>query len=95
MRQYLTLAELGEQAGLRADELAVLEQAGLLRPDRTHPSKLYRPKLVSWARKLAFLLKEGWTIAEIQVWSSTRWQEGTYAEWPPQRSAASRERASD
>jgi hypothetical protein len=64
------------------DELAALESARLLVPD--HEGK-YRPKLVVWGKKVAYLIKEGWTVAEIKRWSKGRWQTPNPKLWPPDR----------
>jgi hypothetical protein len=61
----LTATELCERSGLTQDDLAALESARLLLPDR--PSGKYRPKLAGWAGKLAYLLRVGWGIPEIKA----------------------------
>lgn len=80
---YLTGAELLSQSGLTPDDLAGLTEARLLLPDR--PSGRYRPKLVTWARKLAYLLRGGWSLAEVQAWARGRWQTPNPRQWPPMR----------
>ena len=81
----LTAGELCERSGLTADELAMLESAGLLRPTRTNPEPLYRPKLGRWAQRLAYLLGEGWTLAEIKHWTRERWHTANPRAWPPEK----------
>jgi len=82
---YLTAAELCERSGLTAADLAGLEAARLLLPDQ--PSGKYRPKLVSWAGKLAYLLRAGWAIPEIRSWAKGRWSTPNPRAWPPAREA--------
>lgn len=77
----LTAAELCEQSGLTADDLAGLESVRLLLPDR--PSGLYRPKLVGWGRKLAYLLRAGWPLESVQAWARGRWRTSNPRQWPP------------
>jgi hypothetical protein len=67
---YLTPAAICERSGLSLGELTDLKAARLLVPDR---GDLYRPKLASWAGKLAALLRAGWTIPEIKAWTRRRW----------------------
>jgi len=50
--------ELCQQSGLDPDDLSKLGEARLLLPD-TRDGR-YRPKLASWGRKLAYLLREWW-----------------------------------
>jgi hypothetical protein len=80
--QYLSADELRRQAGLTSINFAHLEAARLLLPD--HDGK-YRPKLVGWGRKLAFLLDQGWEIDEIKHWSQSRWTTPDPRQWPPER----------
>ena len=75
----LTADKLCDWSGLTADGLAMLESASLLRPTRTWPEPLFRPKLASWARKLAYLLDTGWTLTEIK-----RWTRSKPNAWPPE-----------
>ena len=82
---YLTAAEFCDQAGLTPGELQELETARLLIADR--PSGRYRPKLKSWAVKLSYLLRAGWTIAELRSWSKGRWKTANPRQWPPDRAA--------
>lgn len=77
---YLSADELQLQAGLRADQLAELRAARLLVPDH---EGLYRPKLAGWARKLAYLLGEGWTTDELKAWARGRWATADPRAWPP------------
>lgn len=79
---YLTAGELCERAGLRAEDLARLESARLLVPDREGK---YRPKLAGWAGKLAYLLRNGWELPEIASWSRGRWSTPDPRRWPPDR----------
>ena len=81
---YLTPGELCEQSGLTLDSLAALESARLLLPD--HGGK-YRPKLAGWGRKLAYLLGEGWTMAELAAWARGRWSTPDPRRFPPERAA--------
>jgi len=78
---YLSSTELCERSGLKLDNLTVLEDARLLLADR--PSGKYRPKLASWARKLAYLLRVGWAIPEIKAWAKGRWRTETPRCWSP------------
>lgn len=79
---YLTSAELCAQSGLDSGSLVQLEGARLLLPD--HDGK-YRPKLVGWGRKLAYLLAHGWEIDEIKRWAKGRWSTPDPRQWPPDR----------
>jgi hypothetical protein len=81
---YLTANELCKQSGLCPDDLSKLEAARLLLPD-TKDGR-YRPKLAGWGKKLAYLLKEGWGVEEIQAWAKGRWKAGNPRQWPPQQS---------
>jgi len=78
---YLTPAAICERSGLSPDELAALNDYRLLLPDH---GDLYRPKLASWAGKLAYLLREGWSLGEIKAWSRGRWQTPEPRQWPPE-----------
>ncbi|NPV08051.1 MAG: MerR family transcriptional regulator [Anaerolineae bacterium] len=80
---YLSAEELCRRSGLSPDDLERLQEAGLLRPDR--PGGRYRPKLASWATKLAYLLGEGWSLREIGAWARGRWQTPDPRQWPPER----------
>ena len=79
---YLTADELYKETGLLPSDLARLDSARLLLPD--HGGK-YRPKLVGWSRKLAYLLAQGWEIEEIKHWARWRWAAPNPREWPPIR----------
>jgi hypothetical protein len=80
---YLTKEQLLEGSGLREAELCRLEDVRLLVPD-TKDGR-YRPKLVGWGKKLAYLLREGWTVDDIKRWSRERWKSGNPRKWPPFR----------
>lgn len=82
MGEMLTKAELCQQAGLQESDLQQLEAAGLLNPTRRDPDQ-YRPKLVSWGKKLAYLLAAGWLVEEIKTWSQVRWSWPNPRIWPP------------
>jgi len=82
---HLTAGELCEQSGLEAQDLARLEAARLLVPD-TKDGR-YRPKLAGWARKLAYLLAQGWDLAEVAAWARGRWSTPNPRAWPPDRAA--------
>jgi len=79
---YLTASELCERAELRPSALERLASAQLLLPDRDGK---YRPKLVGWAAKLAYLLAEGWSLAEIRTWAKGRWSTPNPRQFPPDR----------
>ena len=81
---YLSASELCTQSGLDPSDLTRLGAARLLLTDR--PSGLYRPKLVGWARKLAYLLAHEWDMDEIKRWSKGRWATPNPKQWPPNRS---------
>jgi hypothetical protein len=83
LARQMTAAQLCEVSGLTPEELAALADARLLLPDR--PRETYRPKLAGWARKLSYLLHDGWTILEIKNWAKERWETGNPREWPPDR----------
>jgi len=72
--RYLSEEELCQQSGLTSENLKELEEARLLVPDTN--DKRYRPKLVGWGKKLAYLLGEGWGIDVIRRWSKERWKSG-------------------
>jgi hypothetical protein len=80
---YLSAEELCQQSGLTSENLIKLEETRLLVPD-TKDGR-YRPKLVGWGKKLAYLLGEGWGIEEIKIWSKERWKSKNPREWPPKR----------
>jgi hypothetical protein len=80
---YLTREQLLEQIGLSDAELSRLEDVRLLIPD-TKDGR-YRPKLVGWGKKLAYLLGDGWEVEEIKRWSRERWKSENPREWPPPR----------
>lgn len=79
---YLTRDELCEKSGLSSENLAQLEEARLLLPDR---DERYRPKLVSWGKKLAYLLNNGWENTDIRAWTNGRWKTSNPRQWPPIR----------
>jgi hypothetical protein len=81
--EYLTIDELCEKSGLSIGDIRQLETARLLLPD--HDGK-YRPKLVGWAGKLAYLLNQNWQVDEIKRWARGRFKTGNPKQWPPQRS---------
>ena len=78
---YLTPEVICERSGLSPADLAALNDSRLLLPDH---GNLYRPKLASWAGKLAYLLRAGWSLAEIKSWSRGRWQTSNPRQWPPE-----------
>lgn len=80
---YLSANDLSMQSGLTLEDLKQLEETRLLIPD-TKDGR-YRPKLVGWGKKLAYLLKAGWAIEEIQAWSKERWKSESPKKWPPER----------
>lgn len=89
-RNHLTADELCKQSGLTSAQFETLAAARLLNAD--DPQGLYyRRKLVGWAKKLAYLLNEGWTVAEIKRWSRERWHTANPRQWPPSQSGASSE----
>ena len=79
--QHLTPEQLCEKSGLSLDDLALLESARLLVPDLKDGR--YRPKLAGWGQKLAYLLHEGWSLAEIKRWAKDRWSTPNPRRWPP------------
>ena len=87
MPHHVTAEEFCAASGLSPADLWELEEAGLFRPTHTTPAPAYRPRLVNWARKLAYLWREGWTLAEIGAWARGRWEMGDPRQWPPERAA--------
>ncbi len=85
MSGYVTPDDLCAQSGLDRFDLWEPEAAGLLRPTHTEPAPRYRPRLVGWARKLAYLRREGWTLDEIGAWARGRWETDDPRRWPPRR----------
>ncbi len=83
MTRYVTTEELCAKSGLSLADLWELEETGLLRSTRVLPAPEYRPRLVTWACKLAYLRREGWTLEEIGAWARGRWTTGSPGEWPP------------
>lgn len=81
---YLSAGDLCERAALTPGELESLHAARLLVPDH---EGLYRPKLASWAGKLAYLLHAGWNIDELRRWSAGRWATPNPRAWPPDLAA--------
>jgi hypothetical protein len=79
---YLTADQLCEQTGLAREGLEQLSAIRLLLPD--HDGK-FRPKLLKWAKKLAYLLNEGWSLDEIKRWAKGRFQTDNPRQWPPNR----------
>jgi hypothetical protein len=79
---YLTADELCKQSGLSLDGFEKLSRLRLLLPD--HEEK-FRPKLLKWAAKLSYLLKQGWKPEEIKRWAKGRFQTGDPKQWPPER----------
>ena len=51
-----------------------------------HRHDLYRPKLIAWAKKLAYLLDHGWELAEIKNWAKGRFHTANPRQWPPKES---------
>ncbi len=80
---YLTEHQLCEESGLTVADLAQLADAHLLLPD-TKAGK-YRPKLIGWGRKLAYLIQDGWDVSEIKAWAMGRWASKDPRKWPPDR----------
>jgi hypothetical protein len=79
---YLTVDEIAKQSGLDRGDIDRLRDVRLLVPDRDGK---YRPKLAGWAKKLAYLLGEGWELGEIKRWAKGRFQTGDPKKWPPDR----------
>ena len=77
---YLTPAVICERSGLSLADLATLKDARLLVPDH---GDLYRPKLASWAGKLAYLLRAGLSMTELKDWTRKRWKAPDPRQWPP------------
>ena len=86
MDRMLTKTEFCQRAGLQVSDLQQLEAAGLLNPTQHEPDR-YRPKLVSWGKKLAYLLAVGWSVEEIKTWSQVRWSWPNPRIWPPPKPA--------
>jgi hypothetical protein len=84
-KHYLTRGQLLENSGLSKVELSRLEDIRLLVPD-TKDGR-YRPKLVGWGKKLAYLLGAGWDVDEIKQWSKERWNSDNPRVWPPKKSS--------
>jgi len=82
MEKMLTKAELCQQTGLKQCDVQQLEAAGLLNPTQQEPDR-YLFKLVSWGKKLAYLLAAGWSVEEIKTWSQVRWSWPNPRIWPP------------
>jgi hypothetical protein len=80
--EYLMPAELCARSGLSLVDLKALESIRLLLPDRDGK---YRPKLVTWAHKLVYLITEGWSLNEINHWAKGRWATADPRQWPPTR----------
>jgi hypothetical protein len=79
---YLTVDELCQQSGLSVEGFAQLSAVNLLVPD--HEGK-YRPRLLKWAQKLAYLLHQGWKSDEIKRWAKGRFHTEDPKYWPPDR----------
>jgi hypothetical protein len=76
---HLTAEALRAAAGLDAQTFDALAAADLLCPNG---AGMYRPKLASWGRKLAYLLDQGWSIEEIKTWAHDRWYTSNPRAWP-------------
>jgi hypothetical protein len=86
LKEELTLDVLCSASGLTRYQVRELSAAGLLVPTRYRDgAPTYRPKLVSWGRKLAYLLAVGWTFGEIRRWHRERWTWPDPRVWPPPR----------
>ena len=85
MTRYVTTEELCAASGLSRADLWELEDARLLLPTETNPAPRYRSRLVNWARKLAYLRRDGWTLEEIGAWARGRFARGNPRQWPPDR----------
>ena len=79
---YYRREEIIYHSGLTEEQLNMLGKARLLLPDY---KDLYRPKLVSWAKKLRYLFDENWSIDEIYSWAKGRWSTPNPRKWPPDR----------
>jgi hypothetical protein len=79
---YLTADELCNQSGLSPQGFEQLSAIRLLVPD--HEGR-FRPRLLKWAGKLAYLLSEGWKADEIKRWAKGRFQTNHPRQWPPDR----------
>ena len=75
-----TLDELCTLAELAPADAGELARAGLLRPRAWGE---YQPRQVGWARRLAFLLGQGWTVEQIKCWTAQRWTAARPGDWPP------------
>jgi len=80
---YLTVEELCQQSGLSAEVVSRLQEIRLLVQDTSDGR--YRPKLVSWACKLNYLLNDGWELEQIKRWARGRWNMQDPRQWPPDR----------
>ncbi len=80
---YLTTDELCLQSQLSLENLERLKKYRLLIPDK---NEKYRPKLVQWAKKLAYLINDGWSLSEIKLWANKRFESDNPKRWPPSRS---------
>ena len=80
---YLTSYEICQQGGLTIEQFVRLDSARLLVPDLRDGR--FRPKLVSWAKKLAYLMNSGWRVSEIKLWARGRWHTEDTLKWPPDR----------
>ena len=85
MTRCVAVEELCIASGLSRADVWELEAAGLLLPTHTDPAPSYRPRLVGWARKLAYLRGEGWTLDEIRMWVNGRWSTANPRQWPRDR----------
>ena len=81
--EYLTAEELCCQSGLSLKDLQELTEIRLLVPDT--PDGRYRPKLIGWAKKLDYLLGEGWELDEIKRWAKERFKIKNPKQWPPEK----------
>jgi hypothetical protein len=77
-RKMYTAEELCALSGLSCESLAELKAAGLLLPNAAGQ---YRSKLVTWARKLVYLLDAGWSLPEIKTWAHARWSTPSPGQW--------------
>ena len=74
---------LCELSGLTPSDVEKLGEAHLLMPD--YSDGTYRPKNLIWAKKLAYLLKTGWSLEQIRAWADGRWKTSNPRKWPPNR----------